>query len=123
MVLMISLPIWCWRRSLYENPLTVGPTLGPSPYSAVNVTSNVSTTYRVSIYHPPLTKPPSGAIKGVHLECISLPLMMLLKNHVPVSPLVDRSTIREQSRTLSTSPILQNDVFTSKYSISMSLSK
>jgi len=54
---MISLAIWCWRRSLNKNPLTISPTFRMSPHCTVDETSNVSRTYGVSIYHPPITMP------------------------------------------------------------------
>jgi hypothetical protein len=122
---MISLAIWCWRRSLNKNPLTISPTFRLSPHCTVDETNNVSRTYGVSIYHPPITMPPSATSKGVHLKSEGFPLMMLCEDLVPMSSLTDRPTIREQSKTFSTiiSWILYNDVFTSIYSIAMPLSK
>jgi hypothetical protein len=68
---------------------------------------------------------PSATSKGVHLKSKGLPLRMLCEDLVPMSFLIDRPTIREQSRTLSmtTSWILYNDVLTNTYSIAMPFSK
>ncbi len=96
-----------------------------SPHRTVDETINVSRMYGVSIYHPPITMPPSATSKGVHLKSKGLPLRMLCEDPVPMSSLINGPTIREQSRTLSTTTswILYNDVLTSIYSIAMPLSK
>jgi hypothetical protein len=68
--------------------------------------------------------PSSATSKGVHLKNKGLPLRMLCEDHVRTSSLIDRPTIRKQSRTLSTTTnwIIYNDVLTSIYSIGMPLS-